>query len=75
MFEKLGLLAPSSPEQIDKKIGELRQREKLFERVAKEEATEEEKAIADKLKQNSAPQSKKKTKKEEKKPEDEFPSI
>ena len=63
MFEKLGLLAPSSAEQIDKKIEELKQREQLFERVAKEEATEEEKAIADKLKQKSTTHPKKEAKK------------
>lgn len=42
MFEALGLLAPASVEAIDGKIKELKEREQLYLKVSREEATEDE---------------------------------
>ena len=44
------LLAPESFEEIDKKIGELREREALFERACSEQVSEEDQGLIDKIK-------------------------
>ena len=50
MFDSLKLLAPESFEEIDKKIGELREREALFERACSEQVSEEDQGLIDKIK-------------------------
>lgn len=71
MFESLKLLAPTSPQEIDEKIKELKDREELFIRVSKEESNEEDKKLVEDIKQKG----KKETQKTSKKEEDDFPTI
>lgn len=73
MFESIKLLAPTSAEEIDAKIKELKERETLFQKVAREESNEEENKLAEEIK---GKQASKPTKKEKKAQEDEdFPTI
>ena len=73
MFESLRLLAPTSPDGIDEKISELREREELFLRVSREESNEEDKRLAEEIK---GKQGKKEVQKSVKKQEEEdFPTI
>jgi hypothetical protein len=73
MFESLKLLAPATAEEIDAKIKELKEREQLFERASKEDSNEEDKKLAEEIKNKGGKKENvKKTKKQE---EDDFPSI
>lgn len=56
MFEKIKIATPTSLEEIEKSIKELKDQEALFERVAKEESTEEETNIAEGIRQKEAKQ-------------------
>lgn len=63
MFESLRLLAPTSAEGIDEKIKELRDREELFLRVSREESNEEEKQLAEEIKNKQSKKEQKVAKK------------
>jgi hypothetical protein len=71
----LRVLAPSSIEEVDKKIEELREREKLFERGCQEEQVSEEdtKLLGEIKSKKSAPRKQAEQKKIA--VEDEFPTI
>jgi hypothetical protein len=77
MFERVKLVAPASVEEIDGKVKELREREALFERVAKEEGTEEEQKFVEALKEKKEKGKRKGSKSghPETQKEEEFPTI